>query len=979
MLEGLESPSMALSSLFKKASNLLGLSSPEKPPPLDGEIVYCKNNVCVHPPAVLSSEVEHYPGYLNIRSQDDEVLGHTLILTWIPNASLKHNPRSLENSPMHPVMSPRRSPRQEFAKTDWTPQQQQQSPLVLGDQQQRPPQRGDSGSDTPPSAHSDVSNSSSGDDNGKISSSLKSHTDSISLKSATDSGIGQEDIMVSRQQSGASTISSNNSTQQEDATSSSAAVVVSEKKSKAAQVKLSVTSVDSPSTESELGQPSTEAQLQYLLQHKKVKNLQEEQIRGEARKQRNGSNRSVTSIEMEGDNLVVVTEEVAADDDTAFLDDNEEVMNNGVMENGVVNGGGDDMRPSPSHVVGGDADDDTSPECMSLSSDSTYPSPTGDHYHKMLEELSGQKCGPGARDPDMDKLKDMLDLKLDLQETHPDLEMDLDRSSNRDGSSRSTSTSGPDSSPPTPITPPSLPDTPGSHGRLYFSSGDNGNDAEADAPSPHSPTASNVTYNMQFPENSVTYNESPSSRHRSAKEQVCGVFSVDLGQMRSLRIFYSNDACTSGQLVIASRESQYKILHFHHGGLEKLSDTFADWKFLAEAKSKQQQQQQVDVSLDLKQRQYTVIRPYKPNHLVHPEEEAYETVNQDTWKQHMNEKGAIEDDFHLRKAIFFAGLEPSLRPEMWPFLLHYYPYMSTFDEREQMRNDKYLEYQQLRAQREALTGEEADKFWKNVQCIVEKDVVRTDRSHPYFKGESNPNIDVLKNILLNYAIAHPGYGYTQGMSDLLAPVLAEVQHEVDAFWCFEGLMQKTIFVSSPKDVDMDLQLTYLRELLRLMVPRVYAHLECVQDGMELLFCHRWILLCFKREFPERSALRMWEACWAHYQTDYFHLFICIAIIAVYGEDVVEQALPADEMLLYFSSLSMHMDGNVILKKARGLLHKFRMQESIPCTLKDLCQLCSPGMWDSGHVPAVTCVGEHPNVSGDEKQCECPYGGKVDKN
>ena len=59
---------------------------------------------------------------------------------------------------------------------------------------------------------------------------------------------------------------------------------------------------------------------------------------------------------------------------------------------------------------------------------------------------------------------------------------------------------------------------------------------------------------------------------------------------------------------------------------------------------------------------------------------------------------------------------------------------------------------------------------------------------------------------------------------------------------------------------------------------------------------------------------MWEACWAHYQTDYFHLFLCVAIIAVYGEDVVQQDLPADEMLLHFSSLSMHMSGEVVLRK-----------------------------------------------------------------
>lgn len=59
---------------------------------------------------------------------------------------------------------------------------------------------------------------------------------------------------------------------------------------------------------------------------------------------------------------------------------------------------------------------------------------------------------------------------------------------------------------------------------------------------------------------------------------------------------------------------------------------------------------------------------------------------------------------------------------------------------------------------------------------------------------------------------------------------------------------------------------YLRELLRLMLPRFHQHLlRLGEDGLQLLFCHRWILLCFKREFPDTEALRMWEACWAHYQ------------------------------------------------------------------------------------------------------------------
>ena len=39
-----------------------------------------------------------------------------------------------------------------------------------------------------------------------------------------------------------------------------------------------------------------------------------------------------------------------------------------------------------------------------------------------------------------------------------------------------------------------------------------------------------------------------------------------------------------------------------------------------------------------------------------------------------------------------------------------------------------------------------ENFQRTVQTIVEKDVVRTDRSNPYFRGENNPNIDVLKSV-----------------------------------------------------------------------------------------------------------------------------------------------------------------------------------------------------------------------------------------
>ena len=45
-----------------------------------------------------------------------------------------------------------------------------------------------------------------------------------------------------------------------------------------------------------------------------------------------------------------------------------------------------------------------------------------------------------------------------------------------------------------------------------------------------------------------------------------------------------------------------------------------------------------------------------------------------------------------------------------------------------------------------------ENFQRTVQTIVEKDVVRTDRSNPYFRGENNPNIDVLKLVKRTFTL-----------------------------------------------------------------------------------------------------------------------------------------------------------------------------------------------------------------------------------
>lgn len=42
--------------------------------------------------------------------------------------------------------------------------------------------------------------------------------------------------------------------------------------------------------------------------------------------------------------------------------------------------------------------------------------------------------------------------------------------------------------------------------------------------------------------------------------------------------------------------------------------------------------------------------------------------------------------------------------------------------------------------------------------IIEKDVARTDRDHPYFRGDGNPNLRVLQRILLATIVHDPQLG-----------------------------------------------------------------------------------------------------------------------------------------------------------------------------------------------------------------------------
>ncbi|XP_046856705.1 TBC1 domain family member 16-like isoform X2 [Xenia sp. Carnegie-2017] len=421
------------------------------------------------------------------------------------------------------------------------------------------------------------------------------------------------------------------------------------------------------------------------------------------------------------------------------------------------------------------------------------------------------------------------------------------------------------------------------------------------------------------------------------------VFHIDLTEMRFLKCFFNEDQ-TSGHFVVGNHENHYKVFHFHLDGMIHLVEIFENWNLCRTIKLPPEER--------ARKKAFSIIPLYTifPNQSF--EESRYCPMTKARWKCFLNKSGQLEDVSNFRKEVYYGGVFPDVRKEIWPFLLHFYPFHSRAWERKNIREQKMKEYQDIEERRLNMPKVEYDKFWLDVQCTVDKDVVRTDRSHPYFAGTDNPNLEIMRKILLNYAYYQPDVGYSQGMSDLVASLLSTLQDEVDAFWCFVGLLERSMLITTPKDDSMDYQLLYLKELLRLMATKFYAHLLLADDGMDLLFCHRWLLLGFKREFHDWHVMRMWEACWSQYQTEFFHIFIAVAIIVEYGDPVWQRSMRVDEILSYFNNLAMEMDGNNVLKKARSLLYQFRRLAGIPCTLRGL--LSGPGAWDSATLPVIEC-------------------------
>ncbi|XP_044305765.1 TBC1 domain family member 15 isoform X2 [Varanus komodoensis] len=137
-----------------------------------------------------------------------------------------------------------------------------------------------------------------------------------------------------------------------------------------------------------------------------------------------------------------------------------------------------------------------------------------------------------------------------------------------------------------------------------------------------------------------------------------------------------------------------------------------------------------------------------------PEVHRRKPVSMEEWTMTMDSEGRILNVDSMKQMIFRGGLCHALRKEVWKFLLGYYPWHSTREERTNLQKTKTDEYFRMKLQWKSVSEEQEKRNYRlrDYRSLIEKDVNRTDRTNKFFEGQDNPGLILLHDILMTYCM-----------------------------------------------------------------------------------------------------------------------------------------------------------------------------------------------------------------------------------
>jgi hypothetical protein len=216
-------------------------------------------------------------------------------------------------------------------------------------------------------------------------------------------------------------------------------------------------------------------------------------------------------------------------------------------------------------------------------------------------------------------------------------------------------------------------------------------------------------------------------------------------------------------------------------------------------------------------------------------------------------------------------------------------------------NDEWVSYSPSQA---AVSKEKAIESAKAV-CVKDYEHLQPHRIH---------HASRLVAVLEAYAIYDPEIGYCQGMSDLLAPLLAVLEEDDDVFWCFAGFMRKARHNFRLDEAGIRRQLNMVARIIKYKDFRLYRHLEML-EAADCFFVYRMVVVMFRRELTFEQTLCLWEVMWADQAANR------AGIAKSSWQKLLLGSPPTDDLLLYAIAAT-------VLHKRKLIIERYSSMDEI---------------------------------------------------
>lgn len=216
-------------------------------------------------------------------------------------------------------------------------------------------------------------------------------------------------------------------------------------------------------------------------------------------------------------------------------------------------------------------------------------------------------------------------------------------------------------------------------------------------------------------------------------------------------------------------------------------------------------------------------------------------------------------------------------------------------------NDEWIPYSPRQAQ------VSLDEARQRAEAVGLKDYEHLDACRMYHAAR-------LVGILDAYVVYDQEVGYCQGMSDLLSPIVAIIEEDYEAFWCFVGFMRKARHNFRLDEVGIRRQLNIVAKIIKSKDSHLYRHLQKLQ-AEDCFFVYRMVVVLFRRELDFGQTMNLWEALWADQA----------ALRAGFNKSgwgkIRMRAPPTEDLLLYAIAAS-------VLQKRKLIIESFSSLEEI---------------------------------------------------